>query len=445
MLTSPRGFSALLFNPHRPPPSDLHQERRPQPHSAPALTDGPSPHIQDLWHNRPWPIRPRYRRPRRGQFGQVRHFLAGNYNNNNGDLVNTTAPITAWFQPSPGAGNPAHRYVFWAFKQSPDFNQQRLVTSQTFIGNWNLSSFTSQTGLGNPVAATFMLFGLAFRFPVSRYHATNRTLFLWRFELRNCLRPVCVTSTAGGRAASMVRHTPRAKRLVRIKRGLRVASIVTILTSRMSWLPSIKRTSHGTCLSASTLKASSTSRSPKPKAAPKPKDDDEEEPDVPAEPKAKNPLDDLPKSTLNLEDWKRAYSNKETRGADGAIEWFYANYDPAGYSVWRVDFKYNDELTQTFMSANQITGFFNRLEASRKYIFGSVGVLGETNNSIITGVFIARGQDIEPVVNVAPDWESYSYTKLDLSKDEDKKFFEGALAWDLEVDGKKWVDGKNLK
>ena len=41
------------------------------------------------------------------------------------------------------------------------------------------------------------------------------------------------------------------------------------------------------------------------------------------EPKAKNPLDSLPKSTFNLEDWKRAYSNKDTRGADGSIEWFY--------------------------------------------------------------------------------------------------------------------------
>ncbi|TFK18934.1 elongation factor 1-gamma [Coprinopsis marcescibilis] len=174
-------------------------------------------------------------------------------------------------------------------------------------------------------------------------------------------------------------------------------------------------------------------------------DDDDDEPAVPAAPKEKNPLDDLPKSTLNLEDWKRAYSNKETRGADGALEWFYQHNDPEGYSTWRVDFKYNDELTQIFMSSNQVGGFFNRLEAARKYIFASVGVLGEANNSIITGAIIARGQDIVPVVNVAPDWESYSFTKLDLSKPEDKAFFEGALAWDLEIDGKKWVDGKNLK
>jgi len=109
-----------------------------------------------------------------------------------------------------------------------------------------------------------------------------------------------------------------------------------------------------------------------------------------------------------------------------------------------VDFKYNEELTQVFMSSNQIGGLFNRLEASRKYLFGSVGVLGTTNNSIITGVLILRGQEIEPVVSVAPDWESYDYKKLDLSNEDDKKYFEGSLAWDLEVDDKKWADGKNV-
>ncbi|KAF7966902.1 hypothetical protein HWV62_36615 [Athelia sp. TMB] len=186
-----------------------------------------------------------------------------------------------------------------------------------------------------------------------------------------------------------------------------------------------------------------------PKADKKPKapaaDDDDDEPLVPEEPKAKNPLDSLPKSTFNLEDWKRAYSNKETRGVDGAIEWFYQNFDKEGFSVWRVNFKYNNELTQTFMSANQIGGFFNRLEASRKYLFGSVGVLGSANDSVIAGTFILRGPDVIPVVEVAPDYESYEYKKIDLDNAEDKAFFESALAWDLEIDGKKWVDGKNFK
>lgn len=97
------------------------------------------------------------------------------------------------------------------------------------------------------------------------------------------------------------------------------------------------------------------------------------------------------------------------------------------------------------MSSNQIGGFFNRLEASRKYLFGSVGVLGETGNSVIAGTLILRGPDVKPVVDVAPDWESYEYRKLDVKgNDEDKAFFEAALAWDLEINGKKWVDGKNV-
>lgn len=87
----------------------------------------------------------------------------------------------------------------------------------------------------------------------------------------------------------------------------------------------------------------------------------------------------------------------------------------------------------------------DRLEASRKYLFGSVGVLGEANASLIEGVLVARGQDILPVVNVAPDYESYTYEKIDLNNPEQKAYFEGALAWDLEVNGKKWADGKNVR
>jgi elongation factor 1-gamma len=121
------------------------------------------------------------------------------------------------------------------------------------------------------------------------------------------------------------------------------------------------------------------------------------------------------------------------------------SFDKEGYSLWRVDFKYNEELTQTYMSSNQVGGFFNRLEASRKYLFGSVGVLGTAKNSIITGALITRGSEIQPVVQVAPDWESYKYERIDLDNAEQKAFFEAALAWDLKVEGREWADGKNVR
>ena len=64
------------------------------------------------------------------------------------------------------------------------------------------------------------------------------------------------------------------------------------------------------------------------KKAKKEEADDDDDDDKPYEeaPKEKNPLDLLPKSPFNLEDWKRAYSNKETRGSGGALEWFYQKF-----------------------------------------------------------------------------------------------------------------------
>ncbi|KAJ9115132.1 hypothetical protein QFC22_005462 [Naganishia vaughanmartiniae] len=172
-------------------------------------------------------------------------------------------------------------------------------------------------------------------------------------------------------------------------------------------------------------------------------DDDDDEPLVPAEPKAKNPLDDLPKSSFVMDEWKRKYSNEDT--LTGALPWFYENFDPEGYSCWRIDYKYNDELTQVFMSANLIGGFFARLEASRKYAMGSMGVFGKSNDSIISGAFVVRGKDAIPVLSVAPDWESYKITPLDITTEEGKKFFNGAMSWELEIDGKPWADGKIFK
>ena len=67
----------------------------------------------------------------------------------------------------------------------------------------------------------------------------------------------------------------------------------------------------------------------KPKREEKPKkkepepEEDADDPVFKEEPKPKHPLDSLPKSAFNLEDWKRAYSNKDTKGPGGAIEWFY--------------------------------------------------------------------------------------------------------------------------
>jgi elongation factor 1-gamma len=184
---------------------------------------------------------------------------------------------------------------------------------------------------------------------------------------------------------------------------------------------------------------------PKPKAAPKPAPAEEEEPAAEA-PKPKHPLEALPKPKIPLDEWKRQYSNSDT---PDALKWFWENYDAEDYSIWEVDYKYNDELTQVFMTSNLIGGFFARLEASRKFLFGCASVYGTANDSIIKGAFVVRGQEALPAFDVAPDYESYSFTKLDHTKPEDRALVEREWTWEqpITVNGKEypWADGKVFK
>ncbi|CAD1784692.1 similar to Saccharomyces cerevisiae YKL081W TEF4 Gamma subunit of translational elongation factor eEF1B [Maudiozyma barnettii] len=189
----------------------------------------------------------------------------------------------------------------------------------------------------------------------------------------------------------------------------------------------------------------------KPKKDEQPKKKDAKKEEQPAaEPtvkKAKHPLEALGKSTFVLDDWKRKYSNEDTRPV--ALPWFWEHYNPEEYSIWKVGYKYNDELTLTFMSNNLVGGFFNRLSASTKYMFGCMVIYGENNNNGITGAIMIRGQEFAPAFDVAPDWESYAYAKLDPTKEEDKEFINNMWAWDkpVVVDGenREIADGKVLK
>ena len=74
---------------------------------------------------------------------------------------------------------------------------------------------------------------------------------------------------------------------------------------------------------------------------------------------------------------------------------------------------------------------------------------GVDNDSVIRGAFLVRGQEGLPAFDVAPDYESYDFTKLDPVKPEDKEFVDDMWAWDkpIEVNGKtyQWADGKIFK
>merc|ERR1712107_335856 len=139
----------------------------------------------------------------------------------------------------------------------------------------------------------------------------------------------------------------------------------------------------------------------------KPAEKAEEEDDgMPKEPKAKDPLAALPKGTFDLEEWKRFYSNNDE---DDSIKWFWEHFDAEHYSIWRSDYKFNNELTMVFMSCNLVGGMFQRLEKMKKNAFASAILFGENNNSSISGIWVWKGQDL--AFDLCEDWaiDSGSY------------------------------------
>lgn len=55
---------------------------------------------------------------------------------------------------------------------------------------------------------------------------------------------------------------------------------------------------------------------------------------------------------------------------------------------------------------------------------------GKANDSVIVGAFLVRGQEATPAFDVAPDFDSYDFVKLDPSKKEDREFVEDQ--WEME-------------
>lgn len=178
---------------------------------------------------------------------------------------------------------------------------------------------------------------------------------------------------------------------------------------------------------------------------PKPKKEAEEDEDEFAEKeeKKKNPLDDLPPTKFNLDEWKRTYSNNDTRTV--AIPYFWQNYDPSGWSLWFGEYKYNNELEKVFMTANLLGGFVQRLDRLRKYGFGSLIIFGEEPKLSIGLCFLVRGQVLPAEMTECDDCELYNWKKANVDNAGDKELVNDYWAWEGNFGGKKFNQGKMFK
>jgi len=162
----------------------------------------------------------------------------------------------------------------------------------------------------------------------------------------------------------------------------------------------------------------------------------------------KDPFSDYlaTKSSFVMDDWKKVYSNNDTKTV--ALPYFWEKFDKDNYSVWMCEYKYPEELRLTFMSSNLIGGFFQRLDKMRKHAFGSMIVFGEDNKSTISGLWFWRGPRLafELSDDLKTDYESYTWTKLDdITTDDAKKKINEYLTWEGNFDGKKYNQGKIFK
>jgi len=164
----------------------------------------------------------------------------------------------------------------------------------------------------------------------------------------------------------------------------------------------------------------------------KKKEEDEEEEEEDYEDKKEkkaNPLDSLPPSKFVLDEWKRTYSNEDTRSV--AIPWFWNNFDKEGYSIYFGNYKFNHELSKLFMTANLLGGFVQRLDLLRKYGFGSLIIFGDEPTLEIQCCFVFRGQDIPQAMLECDDSECYDWVKANVDDEVTREKINQFWAWDM--------------
>lgn len=161
------------------------------------------------------------------------------------------------------------------------------------------------------------------------------------------------------------------------------------------------------------------------KEQPKKEEKKEEKKEAPAEApakKAKNPLDLLPATPFDLDNWKRIYSNTHS-DFYSVMDQFWPLYDKEGWSLWICDYKYNEENKKGFMTANLVGGFIQRSDSLRKYAFGNMSILKSDSEEFyrIKGAWLIRGHDIQPMLDENPDAPYYEWKRVNEESEEDKK------------------------
>jgi elongation factor 1-gamma len=161
--------------------------------------------------------------------------------------------------------------------------------------------------------------------------------------------------------------------------------------------------------------------------------------------KPKKPFEDLKKSSMDGDEWKRTYSN--ARPYESAMPWLWENFDAEGWSLWHSKYNYNAENKVGFMTSNLVGGFLQRCDGVRKGLFGAMVIFDANDAGLfeIEGVWLMRGTSVDPLLEANPDAEYHTWTKLDHTKDEVREQVKEFWCAEDAIAGRALYDSKLFK
>jgi len=133
-----------------------------------------------------------------------------------------------------------------------------------------------------------------------------------------------------------------------------------------------------------------------------------------------------------LEHWKTKYANTSPSRPE-ATDYFWQNFDPSGWCIYIYEYKWPEECTVDFMTANKFGGFLQRAEAVKnlaKFSMTSQITLKKEKLFYIYGVWLFRGSDIPPEFMDVDDTSFYNWTKVDPNNNSQKDFVNDLWSWE---------------
>eukprot|EP00457_Paulinella_chromatophora_P005704 gb/GEZN01005721.1/.p1 GENE.gb/GEZN01005721.1/~~gb/GEZN01005721.1/.p1 ORF type:complete len:423 (+),score=95.31 gb/GEZN01005721.1/:388-1656(+) len=144
------------------------------------------------------------------------------------------------------------------------------------------------------------------------------------------------------------------------------------------------------------------------------------------EEKPKNPILELPKSSMSLDSEKKQLFLKKPLNSDFFKE-VWSRYDHEGYSCFISYYNYNKDNTGPyFMACNAIGGFLQRCDGVRKYALGVMNLIAKDEDTPpweFIGAWMFRGPIVPQEMMDNPDAEYYTWKKLDMHKPEDRELW----------------------